>query len=61
MGSKEKIALITHGLQEVLKGNILEDVIEKEGRPLKVYWGIYNLFLSMRENMLSMNRLSLFY
>lgn len=35
----EKIELITRGLQEVLKKNIIEDVIVKENRPLKVYWG----------------------
>lgn len=35
----EKVELITRGLQEVLKKNILEDVIVKENRPLKVYWG----------------------
>jgi len=42
MNAKEKIELITGGLQEVLKGNILEDVIEKEGRSLKIYWGMFN-------------------
>lgn len=36
---QEKIELITRGLQEVLKLNIIEDVIIKENRPLKVYWG----------------------
>lgn len=35
----EKIELITRGLQEVLKLNIIEDVIIKENRPLKIYWG----------------------
>ncbi|KAF8455523.1 tRNA synthetases class I-domain-containing protein [Terfezia claveryi] len=39
MNSKERIELITGGLQEVLKGNILEEVIEREGRSLKIYWG----------------------
>jgi len=42
MNAKERIGLITSGLQEVLKGNILEDVIEKEGRNLKIYWGMFN-------------------
>ena len=37
--TQEKIALIKQGLQEVLKENIISDVIEKEGRPLKIYWG----------------------
>lgn len=36
---EEKIALITEGLQEVLGKSILEDVIIKQNRPLKVYWG----------------------
>lgn len=39
MNAKERIELITGGLQEVLKGNILEEVIEREGRSLKIYWG----------------------
>ncbi|KAI5810597.1 tRNA synthetases class I-domain-containing protein [Pyronema omphalodes] len=37
--AQEKIALITQGLQEVLKENIIEDVLVKENRPLKIYWG----------------------
>ena len=45
MNAKERIELITSGLQEVLKGNILEDVIEKEGRSLKIYWGMFNPIL----------------
>ena len=39
MNSQEKLELITSGLQEVLKFSILEDVIVKEGRNLKIYWG----------------------
>ena len=39
MTAQEKIALIKQGLQEVLKENIISDVIEKEGRALKIYWG----------------------
>lgn len=39
MSAQEKISLITQGLQEVLKKEIITDVIEKEGRPLKIYWG----------------------
>ena len=35
----EKIALIKENLQEVLKPEIIEDVIIKLDRPLKVYWG----------------------
>jgi tyrosyl-tRNA synthetase len=37
--AQEKIALITQGLQEVLKESIISDIIEKQGRPLKIYWG----------------------
>ncbi|KAF3316201.1 Tyrosine--tRNA ligase cytoplasmic [Orbilia oligospora] len=37
--AKEKIALITRNLQEVLGEEILIDVIEKQNRPLKIYWG----------------------
>jgi tyrosyl-tRNA synthetase len=40
LNAQEKISLIKRGLQEVLKENIIPDVIEKEGRPLKIYWGI---------------------
>ncbi|CAN3373195.1 hypothetical protein DIURU_001152 [Diutina rugosa] len=36
---KAQYALITKGLQEVLNGQIIQDVLEKEQRPLKIYWG----------------------
>lgn len=39
LSAQEKISLIKQGLQEVLKENILTDVIEKEDRPFKIYWG----------------------
>lgn len=35
----ESIALIHENLQEVLRPEIIEDVIKKENRPLKIYWG----------------------
>lgn len=35
----EQYDLITKGLQEVLNAQIIKDVLEKEKRPLKVYWG----------------------
>lgn len=41
MSAQGKLALIKQGLQEVLKENIITDVLEKEGRPLKIYWGTY--------------------
>ncbi|KAL9029489.1 MAG: hypothetical protein Q9196_002272 [Gyalolechia fulgens] len=39
MSAQEKIALIKENLQEVLKEDIIEDVIVKQNRPLKIYWG----------------------
>ena len=44
---KEKIALITKNLQEVLNPELLEDVVVKEGRPLVVYWGEYGEVLGL--------------
>lgn len=40
LSADEKIALIKEQLQEVLKPEIIEDVIKKQDRPLVVYWGI---------------------
>ncbi|KAI9803846.1 MAG: hypothetical protein M1825_001726 [Sarcosagium campestre] len=37
--AQEKIALIKQNLQEVLKPEIIEDIIVKQNRPLVVYWG----------------------
>ncbi|KAI9846853.1 MAG: hypothetical protein M1837_003465 [Sclerophora amabilis] len=39
LSPQQKIALIKENLQEVLKPEILEDVIVKQNRPLVVYWG----------------------
>ncbi|KAA8893168.1 tRNA synthetases class I-domain-containing protein [Sphaerosporella brunnea] len=39
LSATEKIALIKQGLQEVLQEDIIVDVIEKQQRPLKIYWG----------------------
>ena len=39
LSPQEKIALIKDQLQEVLKPEIIEDVIVKQNRPLKIYWG----------------------
>lgn len=36
---KESYELITKNLQEVLNAQIIKDVLEKEKRPLKLYWG----------------------
>ena len=43
LSPQEKIALIHENLQEVLKPEIIENVIIKENRPLCLYWG--RLFL----------------
>lgn len=36
---KEQFRLITRNLQEYLNGQIIENVLENEKRPVKVYWG----------------------
>lgn len=40
MTAAEKVELITRGLQEVLRKNVIEDIIVKENRPVKIYWGL---------------------
>lgn len=39
LSTEQKIALIHENLQEVLKPEIIEDVIKKQDRPLVIYWG----------------------
>ncbi|KAL8696043.1 MAG: hypothetical protein Q9224_003005 [Gallowayella concinna] len=39
MGAQDKLALIYENLHEKLKEEIIEDVIIKQNRPLKIYWG----------------------
>ncbi|KAI9756365.1 MAG: hypothetical protein M4579_003869 [Chaenotheca gracillima] len=39
LSPQEKIALINEQLQEVLKPEIIEDVIVRQNRPLVIYWG----------------------
>lgn len=39
LSAQEKIALINENLQEVLRPEIIEDVIVKQNRPLIIYWG----------------------
>ncbi|CAD0042229.1 unnamed protein product [Aureobasidium pullulans] len=36
---EEKYELIAHGLQEVMNGEIIKEVLEKGERPLSIYWG----------------------
>ena len=38
---QQKIDLIKENLQEVLRPDIIEDVIVKQKRPLRIYWGRY--------------------
>lgn len=38
MNNEEKFQLITENLQEVIRPQIIHDVLA-EGRPLKIYWG----------------------
>ena len=39
LSADESIALIHENLQEVLKPEIIEDVIKNQKRPLVIYWG----------------------
>jgi tyrosyl-tRNA synthetase len=36
---QEKLKLITSNLQEVLNQEIIEEILNKNERPLKIYWG----------------------
>ena len=40
MTPQQKIALICENLQEVLKPEIMEDIIVKQNRPFSIYWGV---------------------
>ncbi len=40
----EQLALIKENLSEVLNEEIIESVL-REGRPLKVYWGRFSVFI----------------
>jgi hypothetical protein len=51
---QEKMALITSQLQEVLRSDILEQVVVKENRPLKIYWGRLSHSISMKTAMLTL-------
>ncbi|WPK24033.1 hypothetical protein PUMCH_001287 [Australozyma saopauloensis] len=39
MDAAQKYELITKDLQEVLNGQIIKEILEKNERPLKIYWG----------------------
>lgn len=42
MNNDEKFQLITENLQEVIRPQVIHDVLA-EGRPLKIYWGMFLL------------------
>ena len=43
LSREERLTLIYQNLQEVLKPEIIEQVVLKEDRPLKIYWGMAKL------------------
>ncbi len=46
LSADESIALIHENLQEVLRPDIIEDVIKNQKRPLVIYWGRVSLPVS---------------
>ena len=48
--AEEKIALINENLQEVLKPEVIEDVIVRQNRSLIIYWGKF-LPLAILQNL----------
>lgn len=43
LNREERLRLIHQNLQEVLKPEIIEHIVLKEDRPLKIYWGMAKL------------------
>lgn len=43
LSREERLGLIHQNLQEVLKPDIIEQIVLKEDRPLKIYWGMAKL------------------
>ena len=43
LSAEDRIALIRQNLQEVLKLDIIEDVIKNQNRALSIYWGNLSL------------------
>lgn len=43
LSREERLRLIHQNLQEVLKPDIIEHIVLKEDRPLKIYWGMEQL------------------
>ena len=43
LSREERLTLIYQNLQEVLKPEIIEEIVLKEDRPLKIYWGMAKL------------------
>ena len=58
LSPQQKIDLIKSNLQEVLKPDIIEDVIIKQNRPLRIYWGkhIHHRLALTVSNFLSQER-----
>ena len=47
LSREERLSLVLQNLQEVLKSDIIEHVVLKEDRPLKIYWGTTKLDCSI--------------
>ena len=43
LSREQRLKLIHQNLQEVLKPEIIEHVVLKEDRPMKIYWGMAKL------------------
>ena len=42
LSREDRLKLIHQNLQEILKPDIIEQIVLKEDRPLKIYWGMAN-------------------
>ena len=40
LSREDRLKLIHQNLQEVLKPDIIEQIVLKDDRPLKIYWGM---------------------
>ena len=43
LSREDRLTLIYQNLQEILKPEIIEQIVLKEDRPLKIYWGMAKL------------------
>ena len=39
LSADERISLIRENLQEILKFDIIEDIVKRQNKPLSIYWG----------------------